>query len=96
MKNITELMCDFVETNTKLLVDNPDDVNIKVSISTKSVIIQIKTAQEDCGKIIGKKGRTVESLKILTLAVKNTHFPEDTRKITVEIIEDEDSNFNYR
>ena len=75
------------------LLDNPDDVNVSISVSTKSVLIQIKSAKSDLGKIIGKKGRTIESLKIITLAIKNTHFPRDVRNISLEIIEDEKSSF---
>ena len=93
---MSELLKNFVESTTKNLVDNPDDVEVTVIISTKSVIVQIKTAKVDCGKVIGKKGRTIESMKILSLAIKNTHHPEDTRRVSLEILEDEDSNFGYR
>jgi predicted RNA-binding protein YlqC (UPF0109 family) len=91
--NMSEILQDFVDSTIKKIVDTPEDVKITTTVSTKSVIIQIKSNQEDLGKIIGKKGRTIESLKVLTLAIKNTQFPRDTRRVVLEIIEDEDSSF---
>jgi len=92
MNMATELQ-EYVEYNVRRLVDRPDDVDVNVTISTKTVIIQIKVDQTDCGKVIGKKGRTIESLKVLTLAIKNTNFENDNRKVILEILEDEDSSF---
>ena len=94
--SIKELLKDFVERTTKNLVDNPDEVFVDVLISTKSVVVHIKTAKSDCGKVIGKKGRTIEAMKILTLAIKNTHRPDDTRRVSLEILEDESSPFGLR
>jgi len=91
--NMSEILQEYVESTIKKIVDSPEDVNITTTVSTKSVIVQIKSDQEDLGKIIGKKGRTIESLKVLTLAIKNTQFPRDTRRVVLEIIEDEDSSF---
>jgi len=91
--NMSEILQDYVDSTIKKIVDNPDGVITTTTVSTKSVIVQIKSDQEDLGKIIGKKGRTIESLKILTLAIKNTQFPRDTRRVVLEIIEDEDSSF---
>ena len=96
MENIGEKLKFFVESIIQTLVDNPQEVDIYVSLTTKSIIVQIHTDQSDCGKIIGKKGRTIEALKIIILAMKNTQYPEDSRKISVEVLEDEDSDFSYR
>lgn len=85
----------FIEKNVKLMVDRPDDVHIEVSISTKNVIVQIQVHKTDCGKIIGKKGRTIESLKIICAAVKNTNFPSDSRLVSMEVLEDENYDHNF-
>ena len=89
MKN---MLSEFVTETAKRLVDYPDDVQICIVTSTKSIIIQIKVKKEDFGKVIGKKGRTIESLKTIALAIKNTHFSQDTRKVSLELIEDEPYN----
>ena len=95
MLKITETINQFVEETTKQIVDEPYEVNVTSSISTKAVIIQIKVAQKDCGKIIGKNGRTIDAIKILCLAIKNTNFPDDSRRVILEVLEDEDSSFRY-
>ena len=93
--SISEVLGCFVTETTKNLVDNPEDVDVFVSVSTKNVIIQIKASKSDLGKVIGKKGRTIDALKILTLAIKNTKFPQDIRKVSLEVLEDENSLFNF-
>ena len=89
MSTMSELLQEYVEHTVKKLVDYPDDVEITLAVSTKSVIIQIKSAKSDLGKIIGKKGRTIEALKILVMAIKNTNHPDDNRRVSLEILEDE-------
>lgn len=96
MNNLAEILKKFVEDTTRKIVDAPDEVEVTSSVSTKAVIIQIKVLQTDCGKIIGKQGRTIDSLKILCLAIKNTNYPEDSRRVLLEVLEDENSNFKYR
>jgi hypothetical protein len=96
MGEMTQLLQDFVTNTTKQLVDQPEEVRVIVSTSTKAIIIQIKVSKDDCGKIIGKKGRTIEALKHLCLAIKNTKFFEDSRKVLLEVLEDENSDFSYK
>ncbi len=95
MGDMARLLQEQVENFTKLVVDSPREVEVSTSISTKAVIIQVRVEKEDCGKIIGKRGRTIESLKVLCLAVKNTQFPEDSRRVLLEVLEDENSSFTY-
>ena len=96
MSGMSDILQNFVEKTIKQIVDNPNDVYINSSVSTKAVILQIKVAQTDCGKIIGKRGRTIDSLKVLCLAIKNTNFPEDSRRVLLEVLEDEDTSFSYK
>ena len=96
MSGMSDLLQSYVEETTKRIVDKPDDVKATASISTKAVILQIKVAQSDCGKIIGKRGRTIDALKVLCLAIKNTNFPEDSRRVMLEVLEDENSGYSYK
>lgn len=96
MAGMSEILQKYVEETTKQIVDQPTAVEVETSVSTKTVIIQIRVDKSDCGKIIGKKGRTIEALKTLCTAIKNTNFPEDSRKILLEVLEDENSSFNYK
>ncbi|RKX63683.1 MAG: hypothetical protein DRP42_07315 [Tenericutes bacterium] len=93
MARMSELLSQFVEETTKKLVDYPDVVHVEAAVSTKNVILQIKTDPKDCGKVIGKKGRTIDALKTITLAIKNTNFPSDVRHVFLEVLEDERKSF---
>ena len=93
MANITEVMKKFIEDIVKMMVDKKEEVEITVSSTTKSILIQIKVSKPDIGKVIGRKGRSIEALKILSTVVKNTQFLGDTKDVFIEIIEDEKSNF---
>lgn len=95
MSNVSEILNQFVEETIKKIVDEPNEVKVTCSVSTKAVIIQIKVAQTDCGKVIGKNGKNIESLKTLCLAIKNTNSPEDSRGVILEVLEDENSSFTF-
>ncbi len=95
MANMSDILRVFVQNTTENIVDKPAEVDVKTTISTKAVIIQVRVHDMDCGKIIGRHGRTADALKILCLAIKNTQFPNDSRRIMLEILEDENSQFNY-
>jgi len=90
---MSELLNEYITNTAKLLVDYPEEIKVNVSVSTKNVIIQVGLNKKDFGKIIGKSGRTIESLKVIILAIKNTKFAGDSRKISLEILEDENSNY---
>lgn len=96
MGEMTTMLEDFVKDTAKLLVDSPKDVQVTTFVSTKSIILQVKVAKSDCGKIIGKHGRTIDALKLLCLAIKNTKFSNDPRKVSLEVLEDENTDFKYR
>ncbi len=95
MSEMSNTLQDYIENTTKAVVDKPEVVEVSVSVSTKAIIVQIRVDQSDCGKIIGKKGRTIDALKILCLAIKNTNYPDDSRRVMLEVLEDENSDFSY-
>lgn len=78
---------NFISTVVTNIVDIPSDVEVTESTSTKNIIIQIKAAKSDIGKIIGKKGRNIDALKTITLAIKNTKYPDDKKDISLEVLE---------
>ena len=95
MSGMTDLLKDYVQNTTEKIVDEPDDVKVNASVSTKAIIIQIEVNNRDCGKIIGKRGKTIDSLKVLCLAMKNTNYPSDSRRVLLEVLEDENSDYSY-
>ena len=93
MASITETIKELIEYLVKKIVDKPNEIEINVSLTTKSIIVQIKSAKEDIGKIVGRTGRTINALKIITTVVKNTQFLGDKKDVFIEIIEDEKTDF---
>jgi len=55
----------FLEYVVKALVDHPESVTSTRSIDPLGVLIQFTVHPDDMGKIIGKKGKTMEVLRIL-------------------------------
>jgi hypothetical protein len=93
MENMIETLKEVVEFMVKRLVDKPEEVGVTVTTSTKSILIQVRTAKSDTGKTIGKKGRTIDAIKIVTSCIKNTQFSGDSRRVMLEILEDESQSF---
>lgn len=71
MSNQTEgqIMRDLVQYISEALVDKPDEVNVSVIEGENSIILELKVAPDDVGKVIGKGGQTAKALrKILSAA----------------------------
>ncbi len=58
-------MKELVELIAKSLVDNPDKVQVSHLDGEQSSIIELRVAQEDVGKIIGKQGRNVQAIRTI-------------------------------
>lgn len=66
-------MREFLEYVAKQLVDNPDAVQISEEEKDNKVVFKLKVGQTDVGKIIGKQGRTAQSIRVLLSAVAAKH-----------------------
>ena len=58
-------MRELVEYMAKLLVDNPDQVEVMEVNATRSVIFELRVAREDMGRVIGKQGRVANAMRTL-------------------------------
>lgn len=61
-------MKDLVEMIARSLVDNPEQVKVIESENDKSVLLELRVAPEDMGKVIGKQGKIAKSIRTLTKA----------------------------
>ncbi len=75
-------MKDMVMMIVKSLVDQPDSVEINEIEGTQTIILEVKVAAEDMGKIIGKQGRIAKAIRTV---VKAAAIKLDKR-VVVEII----------
>ncbi len=76
-------MRELVEKIAKSLVDNPDEVVVKETEGTHSIIIELRVAQEDMGKVIGKQGRIAKAIRTL---VKSAAIKQN-KQVSVEILQ---------
>ena len=60
---------DFVEYIVKSLVGQPDDVKIERTVDEKGVLLTLSVADDDLGRVIGKRGATAQSLRTLLRAL---------------------------
>jgi predicted RNA-binding protein YlqC (UPF0109 family) len=58
-------MRDLIEYIAKALVDKPEDVSVKETEGEKTTIVELRVAQEDMGKVIGKQGRTAMAIRTI-------------------------------
>jgi len=77
------MLKDLVEFLSKSLVDNPDKVSVSEVNKNNIIVFELRVAKEDIGKVIGKKGRTAQSLRTL-LSAAGTKLG---KKTALEIIE---------
>lgn len=61
-------MKEFIELIVKYLVDNPDQVDIQEVVGTRTTVYELRVAQPDLGKVIGKQGQTAKSIRTLLAA----------------------------
>ena len=75
-------MKELLEYLAKSLVDNPDEVQVKLLEAEKTVVLELRVSPEDMGKIIGKQGRIAQAIRtvIRAAAVK------EGKRDVVEII----------
>ena len=77
-------MQKLLEDIVKAIVDKPDDVKVNVNESENTVVYELNVGEGDLGKVIGKKGRNVNSIRTLLSA---SNAKEGGKRAILEIIE---------
>ncbi len=75
-------MGELVKVIAKALVDNPDEVFVNEVEGNQSIIVELKVAPEDMGKVIGKQGRIAKAIRTVVKAAAT----KDNKRVIVEII----------
>ena len=75
-------MKDILQTIILNLVDNKEAVEIKELEGEKSVVFEVKVAESDMGKIIGKQGRLARSIRTVMKSIA----AKAQKKVTIEFI----------
>ena len=76
-------MKELVEFMAKALVDNPDQLEVSEIAGSDTLVIELKAAKEDMGKIIGKKGRNAQAMRLIL----NAASVKLKKRVVLEIID---------
>ena len=76
-------MKEFVSYLAKVLVNNPDEVEVLEIQGETTALIELRVAKEDFGRVIGKRGRTAQSLRTLIYAAAS----RTNQRVIFEIVE---------
>lgn len=62
-------MKEFFDYLVKNLVDEPDAVNIQIIEGENGTLIEVRVSPEDVAKVVGRKGRIINSLRTIAMTV---------------------------
>ncbi len=76
-------MGELVAVIAKALVDYPEQVTVSQTIGQESTIVELRVAEEDMGKIIGKQGKIAKAIRSVVKAAAN----KENKRVIVEIVQ---------
>jgi hypothetical protein len=76
-------MKDLVKYIAQALVDSPDEVAVSEIEGEQTSVIELRVAKDDLGKIIGKHGRTAQSIRTILSAAS----AKNKKRAVLEIVE---------
>ena len=76
-------MKELVEVIAKSLVDHPEEVVVIEKEDGENLILELKVASQDMGKVIGRQGRIAKAIRSVVKAAST----KTDKKVTVEIIQ---------
>ncbi len=76
-------MKQLLEHIAKGLVDDPDQVEVNQVDSERLIVLELRVAQEDMGKVIGKQGRIAKAIR----TVVNAAALRENKRVVVEIVQ---------
>lgn len=75
-------MKELVELIAKALVEKPEEVRVSETETEKGLLIELKVAESDMGKVIGKGGRIAKAIRNVVKAASS----KDERRVLVDIV----------
>lgn len=83
MSNAQVSLKELIEFIAKALVDHPEEVQVGEIAGEQTVVLELKVAKDDLGKVIGKQGRTVKAMRAILSAASS----KLRKRADLEIIE---------
>ena len=75
-------MKEIVEVIAKSLVDHPESVQVSEKPDGDQLVLELRVAEDDMGKVIGRQGRIAKALRTVVKAAAT----RENKKVTVDII----------
>lgn len=75
----------FVEQIVKQIVEKPEEVVVERTVDEMGVLITLKVAKDDMGKIIGKSGQTAKAIRVLLRVIGS----KNNSRVNLKIVEPE-------
>ncbi|MCD8012641.1 MAG: KH domain-containing protein [Lachnospiraceae bacterium] len=76
-------MKELLEIIAKSLVEHPDEVEVTEKESGKTLVLELKVAASDMGKVIGKQGRIAKAIRSVVKAAAT----REDKKVVVDIVQ---------
>ncbi|MGH8059415.1 MAG: KH domain-containing protein [Candidatus Entotheonellia bacterium] len=76
-------MKELVHLIAQALVDKPDEVEVRVVEGERTTVIELKVAETDLGKVIGRQGRTARAMRTIV----NAAAAKLRKRVVLEILE---------
>ncbi len=73
----------LIEFMAKALADNPDEVEVNEIVGEQTTVLELRVAKADLGKVIGKQGRTAQSIR----TILNAASTKLQKRSVLEIVE---------
>lgn len=73
MEDLSLELKELITTLAKPLVDDPDAVAVTSTVDDGRILIEIEVAPDDVGKIIGRQGRIIKSIRSIARAAGSRH-----------------------
>ena len=76
-------MTELVKVIAQALVENPDAVEVREVTGQSAIVIELKVAPEDMGRVIGKQGRIAKAIRTVVKAAAT----KANIKVVIEIVQ---------
>ena len=77
------MMVNLIRSMAEALVGNPAQVQVSETKGGQTAVYELQVAKEDLGRIIGKRGQTVKSIRTILNAASS----KSNKKVVLEIVE---------
>jgi predicted RNA-binding protein YlqC (UPF0109 family) len=79
------MLASALEHLVKGIVDNPDQVRVESSTSSRGELLEVRVHPDDLGRVIGRSGRTAKALRTLVTALA------DGQRVRVDVVDTDEA-----